>query len=106
MMTKNLLLYACSLLTSVAATPAFAICTTDVSGVINGDTWTPAGSPYCVIDNITVLDLKISGAGVRVQFMGNYYFDVIGVLDAEGTAASVPGGKVEITGSGDQPDPA
>jgi hypothetical protein len=88
MSVKRSLLYPCSLLAAAVPAPLLALCITDVSGVINGETWTSAGSPYCVVDHIVVQDLTIRGAGVRVQFMGNYSFDVIGVLDAEGTAAS------------------
>lgn len=81
--------YAVGALLSLCIAPsAHAICTTEVSGVINGDTWNSAGSPYCVTGDITVQSLSIIGAGVRVQFMGNHAFNVIGVLDAEGTESS------------------
>ncbi len=66
------------------ATGGFAACVTDVSGNINGDTWTLGSSPYCVIDNIVVQNLTIE-SGVRVEFVGNYKFDVIGTLHAVGT---------------------
>ncbi len=56
----------------------------DVSGTINGQTWTAAESPYRVIGNINIQDLTIE-PGVTVAFDGNYEFKVTGLLMAVGT---------------------
>lgn len=65
---------------------SFAECTTTVSGIMNGETWTLEGSPYCVEGDITVVDLTIE-PGVRVEFSENYVFSVTGMLTADGTVS-------------------
>ncbi len=61
---------------------------THVFGTIAADaTWTPAGSPYILDDNTTVgsgVTLTVA-PGVTVE--GGYRLNVVGVLDAAGTAA-------------------
>ena len=59
-------------------------CTTCVSGMIVGETWTEAGSPYCVEGDILVAGLIIE-PGVRVEFLGDYVFEVAGILTVAGT---------------------
>ena len=71
----------------LSSTNLFAECTTYVSGVIINKTWTSAGSLYCVEGDIIVADLKIE-PGVRVEFLGNYVFEVGGVLKAIGSEES------------------
>ncbi len=53
------------------------------SGNIDGETWTAEDSLFIITDNITVIDLIIE-PGVRIQFEGNYKFEVDGSLWAEG----------------------
>ena len=62
-------------------------CTTCVSGTIVNETWTAEGSPYCVEGDILVESLTIE-PGVRIEFLGDYVFEVAGVLIAVGTDAS------------------
>lgn len=58
---------------------------TQVSGVIDTETWTKAGNPYQVVGDINVLQLTIE-PGVEIEFKGNYAFEVSGYLKAKGTA--------------------
>ncbi len=58
---------------------------TQVSGVIDTETWTKAGNPYQVVGDINVLQLTIE-PGVEIEFTGNYGFKVSGFLQAVGTA--------------------
>ncbi len=58
---------------------------TQVSGVIDSETWNQAGSPYQVVGDITVLQLTIE-PGTTIEFTGNYSFEITGNLDAQGTA--------------------
>lgn len=71
-----------ALLTCLIFSPALAD-TTFVSGTIVSQTWTPAGSPYCLTGNILVATLTIQ-PGVRVVALGNHVFEVGGVLTAVG----------------------
>lgn len=57
---------------------------TFVSGTIVNETWTPANSPYCVVGDILISTLEIE-PGVDVVFMGEYVFEVAGILTAVGT---------------------
>lgn len=81
-MKKLLILIVLTILLS--ATNLFAECTTYVSGTIVNESWTLEGSPYCVEGDILVASLTIE-PGVRVEFIGNYVFEVAGVLTATGT---------------------
>lgn len=66
---------------------SFAQCNTYVSGgTIDGEIWTQAGSPYCIMENMTIANLTIE-PGVKVEFLDNYQFYVQpdGVLTAIGT---------------------
>jgi len=70
-----------------SASTSFAQCNTYVPpGTIDGETWTLAGSPYCINGNLTIVDLVIE-PGVIVEFLNNYSFTVEpgGVLIAAGT---------------------
>lgn len=65
---------------------------TQVSGVLTGDalTWTKAKSPYIVNGNLLVREgseLTIE-PGVIVQFTGNYYLKVNGVISAIGSKSA------------------
>jgi cysteine-rich repeat protein len=69
--------------------PTVAGCATMVTGQIDTETWTAAGSPYCVTGDVLV---KGSGLviqpGVRVEFQGDYAFEVDSTLKAVGTEAA------------------
>lgn len=70
--------------------------------IATNTTWDLAGSPYIVQGNLTVADgvnLNIQ-AGVEVRFAGNFYINVDGVLDVQGS----PGQAVVFTS--DQASPA
>ncbi len=65
-------------------------CLTTVSGIINGDTWTSGGSPYCVDDEIFVKDLTIT-EGVTIDFLDNYTFTILpgnGIINATGSSSN------------------
>lgn len=65
-------------------------CLTTVSGIIDGDTWTSTGSPYCVDGDIFVKNLTIS-EGVTVDFLDNYTFTILpgnGTIHATGSASN------------------
>ncbi len=67
---------------------AYAQCTTVVPGsIISGQTWVPAGSPYCVDGDVLVNSLIIQ-PGVRIEFTGPYEFEIAGILKANGTQES------------------
>ncbi len=59
---------------------------TDVSGIINGQIWTAAGSPYVASDHLIIQDLTIE-PGVTVAFNGNWEFRVTGTFIAAGTGS-------------------
>ncbi|MCC7377562.1 MAG: right-handed parallel beta-helix repeat-containing protein [Verrucomicrobiales bacterium] len=61
---------------------------TQVSGIIAGQTWTSAGSPYEVTGDLLVASLSIR-PGVEIRFMGNYAFEVAGNLTASGESAAM-----------------
>jgi len=71
-----------------------ALCTaraTEVSGAIDADTtWTPAGSPYLVVDSLWVYpDVTLTiQPGVAVEFAWSCGLYVDGTLNAVGTAGS------------------
>jgi hypothetical protein len=60
-------------------------CNTMVGGTISGQTWTPSGSPYCVTSDVFVAGLTIQ-PGVEIRFLGNYVFQVGGLLRVTGPA--------------------
>lgn len=95
---KAALVWVCILILAVGASfwfssslqdfrAALAAPNTDVSGNITTDTtWTLAGSPYVVVDDVTVnpdITLTIM-PGVQVRFNGSYALSVRGTLTAEG----------------------
>ncbi len=57
---------------------------TYVSGAVINETWKLIDSPYYVEGNIYVEDLIIE-PGVRIEFLGDYSFEVSGTLTAIGT---------------------
>lgn len=61
-------------------------CGTVISGPVANQTWTAAGSPYCVTARITITSLTIQ-PGVTVQISDNNWLTVDGTLQAVGTAA-------------------
>ncbi len=77
------------LLFLAAIFPTYLFASTNVSGNVSG-TWTPAGSPYLVINSMTVpsgATLRIQ-PGVEVIFQGFYNFTINGALIAIGTQAA------------------
>lgn len=56
-------------------------------GLVIGQTWTAAGSPYCVTGDIQVDDLTI-GPGVCVLVDGPFKIEVVSTLRAVGTASA------------------
>ncbi len=74
------------LITLSLSSNVFAVCTTNVPpGVISGETWTEAGSPYCVEGNVIVNNLTIE-PGVSVEITGDFEFEIVGILTAVGTS--------------------
>ena len=65
--------------------PALTAGPTYVGGIISGQTWRLQDSPFLVTNNITVASLTIEPC-VEVVFLGNYVFEVPGVLRAVGTS--------------------
>lgn len=57
---------------------------TPVQGVIDGDTWTPAGSPYIMVDSLIIANLTIE-PGVTVIATVNKEIRVTGIITAIGT---------------------
>jgi len=52
-------------------------------GILDGDVWTKIGSPYIIMGDIIVNDLRIE-AGVEVVFNDDYNFQINGVLNCYG----------------------
>lgn len=79
-----------SVLWSIVLLPGRAAsqtCTTTIpGGVVVGETWTTAGSPYCVTGDITVSLLTIE-PGVQVLVDGPFKIEVLTTITAIGTAA-------------------
>lgn len=86
---KKLLFLSAVVALAVIPTPPIrgADCQTLVSGIIDGEVWTAAGSPYCVNGDVMVSSLVIQ-AGVEIRFLSNYVFMVDGVLQVKGTAGN------------------
>ena len=69
-------------------TPPDLSCTTTIpGGLVAGETWTIAGSPYCVMGDIQVSLLTIE-PGVEVLVDGPYKIDVLSTITAIGTATA------------------
>ena len=86
---KKIVIVAISFLL-LSAMNASAQCTTTVSGVIDGQTWTLEGIAYCVDGDVSVVNLVIE-PGVIVEFLGGYKFDVPGTLvSAVGVSVLMP----------------
>lgn len=79
---RTILLGYCCLISMPGLTAAAP---TYVGGIISGQTWRLQDSPFFVTNNITVASLTIE-PGVEVVFLGNFAFEVPGVLKAIGTA--------------------
>lgn len=58
--------------------------TTFVAGTLINETWIVEGSPYCVTDDIFVSGLAIE-PGVEIIFLGNFTFEIGGVINSIGT---------------------
>lgn len=81
-MRKGLLL---SILIVFLWTPKL-LADTYVSGTIVNETWTLTGSPYYVEGNIIASNLTVK-PGVQIEFLGDYRFEVAGLINAEGSQA-------------------
>ena len=64
-----------------------AQCGTTINSNVVNQTWTPAGSPYCVRARITVTGSLTIQPGVTVRVDDNDFITVNGTLQAVGTAA-------------------
>lgn len=74
-----------ALLLAGAPAPAQQSCATVVpAGSVTGQTWTLAGSPYCVTGDLQVDGLTIE-AGVQVLVDGAYRIEVVSTLTVQGT---------------------
>ena len=62
-----------------------AIKRTRVSGMIFNETWTQECSPYCVEGDVLIAGLIIE-PGITVKFLGDFVFEINGVLTATGRA--------------------
>jgi len=60
---------------------------TQVGGLISGAHWTTAGSPYCVIADLNLVNVLVDD-GVVVQVDGNFRINVLSGLVAVGTELS------------------
>src|SRR5690606_16947894 len=70
----------------LAAAPATARCGTTVpGGSVAGETWTAAGSPYCVTGDLFISNLTIE-PGVTVLVDGPWRLNIQTTIHAEGTA--------------------
>lgn len=58
--------------------------TTYVAGTIVNETWSITGSPYCATEDLFISGLTIE-PGVEVLFLGDFVFEVGGVLTSIGT---------------------
>jgi hypothetical protein len=76
-----------SILLMAIGTLRSAECNTLVNGIIDGEVWTAANSPYCVDGDVRVSSLIIQ-SGVEVRFLSNYVFAVEGLLQVNGTPAN------------------
>ncbi|OPX36037.1 MAG: hypothetical protein B1H11_08190 [Desulfobacteraceae bacterium 4484_190.1] len=60
-------------------------CTTIVAGGrLSDEIWTKEGAPYCIDGDIQINSLEIK-PGVKVAFLGDYSFEILGILKATGT---------------------
>ena len=66
------------------ASVSTAQCVTNINATIIVGTWTEAGSPYCVQNDVQVASLIIE-PGVHVYFLENFEFRVTGTLTAIGS---------------------
>jgi hypothetical protein len=87
-------------------TASAALGETYVSGDIAMSTaWTPAGSPYIIQSNVSVIDDSLLDIhpGVTVAFDGDYYLGAIGgsAITADGTA----GDRIRFTSNSGTPAP-
>lgn len=76
----------CTLGLLVAAT-SHSQAQTTVSGIIAGETWTAANSPYHVVGDVFITALTIQ-SNVVVQIDGNLEIEVAGLLQVNGTCGS------------------
>jgi predicted outer membrane repeat protein len=79
--------FRCSTLAAILLVASISNAETLVAGVIDTNSWTPAGSPYRITDDVAVAagDTLTIGAGVDVLFDANARFIVDGKLRANGT---------------------
>src|SRR5262249_40752078 len=82
----NRFVAAVALLAGPVAASAQVACTTTIpAGLVAAQSWTLAGSPYCVEGNIQVSLLTIE-PGVQVLVDGPYEIDVLSTITAVGTS--------------------
>lgn len=86
-MLKALSLSLILVIASLATAWAQPICNTTIpGGSVFGGSWTEAGSPYCVTDNLAVGGLSVD-PGVRVYVDGPFAITVLSSITAIGTSA-------------------
>ncbi len=68
----------------ILSSTASLLAQTQVIGTIDGETWTPAGSPYIMIGDLLIASLEIQ-PGVTIMADGDFEIEVAGLITAIGT---------------------
>lgn len=75
-----------ALIVGTRGAPAQVACTTTIAaGAVFDQTWTAAGSPYCIAGDIRVSRVAIE-PGVEVLFSGDFGVEVLAAFTVVGTS--------------------